>query len=81
MAPAGKCGRLCVLSGALRFVWEDSGEVLDADPDHPVIIFPERYHHVQITGPVQFHVEFYALKVKGKTDQTASRPGEMFLAK
>jgi len=42
MAPKGKCGYLVVKQGALQFVWEDTGEVLDADPGHPVVIFPER---------------------------------------
>ncbi len=79
MAPAGKCGYLVVQSGALQFVWEDTGETFDAAPGHPVVIAPERYHHVQITGPVKFKIEFYALPAPARTDDSASRPGEAFL--
>ena len=60
LAPKGKFGYLVVEEGALQFVWEDDADnVLDADPDHPIVIFPERYHHVSITGQVRFRVEFY----------------------
>lgn len=80
MAPKGKCGRLVVEKGALQFVWEDTGEILDAAPGHPVIIDPERYHHVRITGPVSFKVEFYRIPdTAGKYDRTAVRPGEQFV--
>ncbi len=52
-------GLLVVESGALQFVWEKEDLVLDADPGHPIVIFPEKLHHVNITGKVQFHIEFY----------------------
>lgn len=62
LTPEGKYGLLVVEEGALRFIWEDdASNALDADPDHPVAIEPERYHHVELTGPVQFRVEFYAV--------------------
>ena len=45
LAPRGKFGYLVVEDGALQFVWEDdANNVLDADPEHPIVIFPERYH-------------------------------------
>lgn len=59
VAPEGKYGRLVVLRGALQFIWEDTGEILEATADHPIIIPPGRFHHVQLTGPVEFKVEFY----------------------
>lgn len=59
LAPEGQYGFLVVEEGALQFQWEDDNEVLDADPDHPIVIFPRRYHHVIITGPVRFRVEFF----------------------
>ncbi len=60
LAPAGKYGLLVVERGALDFVWEDGeGAVLTAVPDRPVVIPPRRHHHVRITGPVAFRVEFY----------------------
>ena len=81
MAPKGKCGFLVVEEGACQFVWEDdASNPIDCDPNHPVVIFPERYHHVAITGPVKLRVEFYALPVilEG-LDETASRPGDNFI--
>lgn len=80
MAPRGKCARLVVKSGTLQFVWEDTGEVFDATPEHPIIIAPERYHHVRLTGPVVFHLDFYTLPATaGTVDPAAARPGEQFL--
>ncbi len=79
MAPKGKYGYLVVESGALQFVWEDTGETLDAAPGHPVVIFPERYHHVKITGPVTFKIEFYTAPSSSVHDPSAIRPGETFL--
>ena len=79
MAPKGKCGYLIVEKGALQFVWEDTGEVLDAAPGHPVVIQPERYHHVRLTGPVEFKIEFYKIPSVSATDAEAARPGEQFL--
>ena len=81
MAPKGKCGLLVVEEGACQFVWEDDQDnPIDCNPDHPVVIFPERYHHVVITGPVKLRVEFYTLPVTLQgLDSTASRPGEDFI--
>lgn len=83
LAPEGKFGYLVVEKGALQFVWEDDPEnVLDADPEHPIVIFPERYHHVEITGEVQFRVEFYqdpgGISIKG-SPKAGARPGEDFV--
>ena len=56
----GYYGYLVVEEGSLQFVWEDEpNNILDADVDHPIVIEPERLHHVIITGDVKFHVEFY----------------------
>ena len=83
LAPKGKYGYLVVEEGALEFVWEDDEEnVLDADPEHPIVIFPERFHHVSIKGKVRFRVEFYevpsgiAIDAKQKEGE---RPGQDFL--
>ena len=65
-APAGKCGLLVVLRGNLQLVWEDTGVVLDADPEHPVFIFPDRYHHVQMDGPSEFRIDFYEIEQEKK---------------
>lgn len=81
LAPKGKWGYLVVDSGSVDFVWEDEpDQIITAAPDHPIVIFPERFHHVIITGPVQFTVEFYIVEEKNEnTEQTGDRPGQAFL--
>lgn len=81
LAPKGKWGYLVVTSGSVDFIWEDDPEnVLTADPDHPIVIFPERFHHVVVTGPVEFKVEFYVVpEATKKETQEGDRPGEAFL--
>ena len=69
LAPKGKFGYLVVEEGSLQFVWEDEEDnVLDADSEHPVVIFPERFHHVLITDKVRFRVEFYEVADRDATD-------------
>jgi len=83
LAPKGKYGYLVVEEGSLQFVWEDDPDnVLDADPGHPIVIFPERFHHVSITGKVRFRVEFYKIENEDTTDISnadGDRPGEDFV--
>ena len=80
MAPRGKLGFLSVLKGALQFEWEDTKEKFDADCEHPIVIYPERYHHVIIIEPVEFKIDFYALpELDGTIDPAAVRPGEAFV--
>ena len=81
LTPKGKWGHLVVESGSLQYVREDdAANVLDADPGHPIVIFPECFHHVVITGPVEFNVEFYVVNEKNpEQEKTGNRPGEVFL--
>jgi tellurite resistance-related uncharacterized protein len=83
LAPKGKTGYLVVEEGALQYVWEDDVDnVLDADPEHPIVIFPERFHHVVITGKVRFRVEFYELTEEAGTEpapKKGERPGADFI--
>lgn len=81
LAPKGKWGYLVVSSGSVDFVWEDEPEtVLTADADHPIVIYPERFHHVIISGAVEFKVEFYIVPEQASPDQQeGDRPGEAFL--
>ena len=83
LAPKGKYGYLVVEEGALEFVWEDDEEnVLDSDPEHPIVIFPERFHHVSIKDKVRFRVEFYEVPSGVTIDdehKEAERPGQDFL--
>jgi len=81
LAPKGKWGYIVVESGSLEYIWEDTpDEVIHADPGHPIVIFPERFHHVVITGPVEFRVEFYLVEQPAKkSEQQGDRPGSAFL--
>lgn len=83
LAPKGRFGYLVVEEGTLQFIWEDDAEnALDADPQHPIVIFPERFHHVNITGPVRFRVEFYdvgGIDIGAGSKQTGDRPGQDFI--
>ncbi len=82
LAPKGKYGFLVVEEGSLQFVWEDDKNVIDADPDNPIVIYPERFHHVEIPGKVKFRVEFYEVKENSGSDipnKDGDRPGEDFI--
>ncbi len=81
LAPKGKWGYLIVQSGSLQFVWEDDAEnPLTAAPEHPIVIFPERFHHVVITGPVEFKLEFYVVEEADTAKaREGERPGSAFL--
>ena len=83
LAPKGKFGYLVVEEGSLQFVWEDEEDnVLDADSEHPIVIFPERFHHVLITDKVRFRVEFYEVAKGDAADispKDGKRPGEDFV--
>lgn len=84
MSPKGKYGYVVVESGSLDFVWEDTpDDVLSADTEHPIVIEPERLHHVVITGPVEFKVEFYKIQkpIKIASNKDIPRPGEAFVDK
>lgn len=81
LAPKGKWGYLVVETGSLQYVWEDDPDnILDADPGHPIVIYPERFHHVIITGPVEFRVEFYKVDDRKEVlEQEGERPGSAFV--
>ncbi len=56
----GVWGRLVVSAGSLRFVFEDD----EASPGmisagETQVIPPDRPHHLELDGPVQFRVEFH----------------------
>ena len=80
MAPKGKVGLVIVKEGSLDYVWEDElDNILTGDKDHPIVIEPERYHHVIITGKVVFKIEFYKDIPVSSMDEDAVRPGEAFI--
>jgi tellurite resistance-related uncharacterized protein len=56
----GVWARLLVHTGNLDFVFEDDPDhVLHASPGTTIAIPPGRLHHVDITGPVTFSLEFH----------------------
>ncbi|MEH6527586.1 MAG: DUF1971 domain-containing protein [Sneathiella sp.] len=56
----GVWGKLCVLTGGLNFVLEAPVPVATSlQPGNHAIIEPTVRHHVQVTQPVTFKVEFY----------------------
>lgn len=64
-SPKGKYGYLVIIEGTADFVWEDEPDkIYTADRYHPIVIFPEKKHHVIITGPVKLKVEFYSDNLK-----------------
>ena len=82
MTPKDIYGVLKVLCGELEFLWNDENKIYTVDKDHPLIIEPERYHHVIITGRVQFIIEFYkefSNKKNKEHNKEALRPGEKFI--
>ncbi|MGL4672901.1 MAG: DUF1971 domain-containing protein [Cetobacterium sp.] len=80
MAPKNKLGYIVVKEGELDYVWEDEEDnIYTVDAEHPLVIYPERYHHVILKGAVQFKIEFYKYEIKNPHDSTALRPGEQFV--
>lgn len=64
-SPKGKYGYLVIIEGTADFIWEDEPDkIYTADKYHPIVIFPERKHHVIITGPVKLKIEFYSDNLK-----------------
>lgn len=56
----GVWARLVVHTGALEFVFDDDVDhPIHAEVDRPVVIPPGRHHHVVMTGPVTFAIEFH----------------------
>jgi tellurite resistance-related uncharacterized protein len=50
-------GMIRVVEGEILYVIGDEEELLS--PDKPGVVEPEVLHHVKVTGPVKFFVEFY----------------------
>ena len=79
LAPKGKFGYVVVEEGALQYFWEDDKDnIIDCDKDHPIVIEPERYHSVVMSGEVLFHVEFYKVPDPKEENKEGDRPGEVF---
>ena len=63
----GLWGRLVVVSGSIRFGFDDTtDDTINDSADEWVVaagerqvIPPERVHHVRVDGPVRFAVEFH----------------------
>lgn len=56
----GVWGRLVVTSGSVRFVFEDGSAMpTTIGTGEFQVIPPARTHHLELVGPVAFHVEFH----------------------
>lgn len=68
----GVWGRLLVHTGSLSFVFEDDPDhVIAVEAGDSVVIPPARRHHVEITGPATFAIEFHR-----EPATTAPTPGD-----
>ena len=81
MAPKGKWGKVVVINGELNYKWHDEDTIYTVDSENPLVIEPERLHHIILTGNVEFKVEFYKVdsEIANNYDEKASRPGENFI--
>lgn len=52
-------GLLQLLSGALLFVDEETGAEYALTARDTWVILPELRHHIRISGPVSFRIDFY----------------------
>lgn len=55
----GVWGRLVVDAGCLGFRFEDEDRTRHVSAGGSIVIPPQRLHHVDVDGPVQFRVEFH----------------------
>lgn len=55
----GVWGKLHVVSGTLKLVFEGAPEVFEISEGGNFDIPPIERHHVKIEGPVSFYVDFY----------------------
>ena len=62
---AGVWGLLRVIEGEVRLVFEDPPRVVQVTPGAPAEIAPQAWHHVETSGPMRMHVEFYREKPLG----------------
>ena len=56
----GVWGRITILEGTLTYqIIEPAAETVLLTPEHPGIVEPRMLHHVEVTGPVRFRVDFH----------------------
>ena len=59
----GCWAKAIITDGSIDYVLEERpDEILTVNAGQFVIIEPEVPHHVEVTGPVLFHLEFYKLQ-------------------
>lgn len=56
----GVWGVIRVLSGQLKFVITETGEIRILDPERPGLVLPNQLHYVEVIGPVNMRVDFYS---------------------
>ena len=60
----GVWAKIVVHDGALRYHVDAMGRSFELAPGAPGIVVPEVPHHLELVGPVRFHVEFWAARTK-----------------
>lgn len=59
----GVWGRIVVFEGDIHYIVAgQEDEILSVTPSNFAIIEPDILHHVSLTGPVKFQVEFYRIE-------------------
>lgn len=58
---AGAWGIVTILSGGIRFVWDDpEGGTRDLVAGDAILVPPEVPHHLERTGPVELSISFWS---------------------
>lgn len=81
----GSWGRLRMLAGALRFVWEETDRgFVDLAEGDTLIIAPQMFHHVEPETDARFVIEFHRRPEvpvdDGRSPKERMRSGELYLA-
>ncbi len=65
--PKGRYGRILVASGVLGFSYSDDQTPVTVTENSPLVIEPERAHHVVVGDGCRFRVEFYEADPDGRS--------------
>ncbi len=82
---AGSWGRLRLMEGAVRFVWEETDRgAVDLVAGDALVIEPQVYHHVEPASDARFLIEFHRRPEvpvdDGRTPKERMTSGDLYLA-
>ena len=76
----GKVALIVINKGSLEFMWEDDPELIyNVDSSHPLVIGPNREHHLIVHGRVDFKIEYYNDAESMYTDKEVMKPGNDYI--